>query len=122
MKKFYTEKDIEDLFKSGVKTLQVGDDVALTELAYEKAARLGMQLISGQPDNPPSAPVRPYLSEPRTVISDASAAPVIESNQPTDSGLAQRIRAAVIARLGDQVDARLVDNIIARVLKSTGLK
>jgi hypothetical protein len=33
-----------------------------------------------------------------------------------------RIRAAVIARLGNQVDAKLLDNIIHRVVKATGLK
>jgi hypothetical protein len=38
-KKFYTEKDIEDLFNSGTKSLQVTDEVVLTELAYEKAKR-----------------------------------------------------------------------------------
>ena len=37
MKKFYTDKDIEELFHSGVKSLQVTDDVVLTDLAYEKA-------------------------------------------------------------------------------------
>ena len=38
------------------------------------------------------------------------------------SGVEQRIRAAVIAKLGNQVDAKLLDNIIHRVVKSTGLK
>ena len=38
------------------------------------------------------------------------------------SAIEQRIRAAVIAKLGNQVDAKLLDNIIQRVVKSTGLK
>src|SRR6266540_265702 len=62
-KQFYTEKDIQDLFQSGVKVLQVTDDVVLTELAYEKAKRLGFQLVSDRAENPPAAPVRPYLAD-----------------------------------------------------------
>jgi hypothetical protein len=34
----------------------------------------------------------------------------------------ERIRSAVIAKLGDQVDAKLLDNIIHRVVKGIGLK
>jgi hypothetical protein len=33
-----------------------------------------------------------------------------------------RIRAAVLAQLGSQVDPALLDGIIQRVLKSTGVK
>ncbi len=62
-KEFYTEKDIEDMVKRGVMSLEINDNVVLTDLAYEKANRLGMKLIRAQSDNPPAAPVRPYLSE-----------------------------------------------------------
>jgi len=62
-KEFYTERDIEDMFKRGILSLQVNDNVVLTELAYEKANRLGVQLLRGKPLEPPSAPVRPYISE-----------------------------------------------------------
>ncbi|MFN8384934.1 MAG: hypothetical protein U0X92_00755 [Anaerolineales bacterium] len=41
-KKFYTDKDIEELFHNGVKSLQVNDDVVLTDLAFEKARALGL--------------------------------------------------------------------------------
>jgi len=61
-KEFYTEKDIEDLFQRGIKSLQITENVVLTELAYEKAKRLDFQLITDRVDNPPAAPVRPYLS------------------------------------------------------------
>ena len=60
-KTFYTEHEIEDLFKSGVTRLEMNDNVVLTGLAYEKAQKLGMQLV--QPNAQPSdAPVRPYIS------------------------------------------------------------
>ncbi len=128
-KEFYTEKDIEDMFKRGIQSLVVGDNVVLTELAYEKAARLGMKLIQDRPDNPPSAPVRPYLSqnlEPRPGITPSGSHPVAASVSPvipaSDVDLSQRIKSAVIARLGTQVDEKLLEVIIQRVLKSTGVK
>lgn len=131
-KEFYTEKDIEDLFKSGVMSLAINDNVVLTELAYEKANRLGMQLLRDLPDNPPSAPVRPYLSQKQS----ASPAPintpmktptafsqtVTPSAKPAETDVSKRVREAVMARLGNQVDPKLLDVIIQRVLKSTGMK
>jgi len=132
-KEFYTEKDIEDLFKGGVMTLEVNDNVVLTELAYEKAGRLGMQLHRSQPDNPPSAPVRPYLSQkgaqhqqaavPSSGPSQGQEIPAHPMDARSDSSdLQQRIRTAVTARLGTTVDPQLLEVIIQRVLKSTGAK
>ena len=143
-KEFYTEKDIEDLFQRGIRSLQVTENVVLTELAYEKAKRLDVHLITDRVDNPPAAPVRPYISEQqmrRPVETIRSVPPVVESQPNPDytraersdrpgsaveaqnsKDIEQRIRSAVIARLGNQVDAKLLDNIIHRVVKSVGLK
>jgi len=125
-KEFYTERDIEDMWKRGVMSLQMGDNVVLTDLAYEKAQRLGMQLlrpVSGQrepvekPVEPPAAPVRPYLSQPTAPV----AGPIVAA-RTEEADLAGRIRAAVVAKMGSQVDPQLLDSIIQRVLKSTGVK
>ena len=128
-KQFYTEKDIEDLFQSGQKSLQLTDEVVLTELAYEKARRLGMQLVSERPEIPPAAPVRPYLSDgsaaarPKPVTAPAvQSAPRPETARTQTLPIEQRIRSAVIAKLGNQVDARVLDNIIHRVVKGLGMK
>src|SRR5215216_75867 len=148
-KEFYTEKDIEDLYQRGIRSLQVTENVVLTELAYEKAKRLDFQLITERADNPPAAPVRPYISEQqasRPVPTIGPAAPAKSSSTPASSALPDgplrsqrpdvlpgareeetsaveaRIRSAVIARIGNQVDAKLLDNIIHRVVKSVGLK
>ncbi len=127
-KEFYTEKDIEDMFKRGIMSLEVTDNVVLTELAYEKANRLGMKLLQSKADNPPSAPVRPYLSQGQGsgVASAARSAPAGHSSAPASPAaggdLQARIRSAVIARLGTQVDSNLLDVIIKRVLASTGVK
>ena len=116
-KEFYTERDIEDMFKRGVLSLQVNDNVVLTEMAYEKANRLGMQLLREKPLEPPAAPVRPYISE----LLKPNAAPAVAAH-PLEADLSARIRAAVNARLETQVDPALLDVIIERVLKSTGAK
>jgi hypothetical protein len=127
-KEFYTEKDIEDLFNRGIKTLQLTDNVVLTELAYEKARRLDFQLISSYAENPPAAPVRPYLSERQTgPMAQAKSITPMAAPQPiptpsNTAAIENRIRSAVIAKLGNQVDAKLLDNIIHRVVKGIGLK
>lgn len=122
-KEFYTERDIEDLVKRGVLSLDVDDNCVLTDLAYERANRLGLKLNRSKPDNPPGAPVRPYVSEKanaRPVASSpVASAPQIATAQGDISGT---IRSAVLAKLGAQVDPALLDSIIERVLKSTGLK
>jgi hypothetical protein len=119
-KEFYTERDIEDMFKRGVMSLNVTENVVLTELAYEKANRLGMQLLRSQPENPPSAPIRPYIAQ-RTAP-PASATMNRINSEPSEMDLQRRIHTAVIARMGNQVDPELLDVIIQRVLKSTGVK
>ncbi len=123
-KEFYTERDIEDLFKRGLMSLEVNDDVVLTELAYEKANRLGLKLMRTSPDNPPAAPVRPYISKQPAPPGMASTSPLPPSPSAAtiEDDLQGRIRSAVIARMGGQVDPALLDVIIQRVLKSTGVK
>ena len=128
-KTFFTDKDIEELFHSGVKSLAVTDDVVLTDLAYEKARQLG--LIADDSDAPPAAPVRPYLSEKTSLHSKPKVDPVSSAlSQPAlsltpspspdgrgESSLEKRIREKVAAKLGGQVDASLLDTIIKRTLK-----
>ena len=139
MKKFYTDKDIEELFHNGVKSLQINDDVVLTDLAFEKARALGL-LVD---DSPPAAPVRPYLSDVKPRPSTGKSDSVSSAFHPLPSGegrgegaptpnpspsrerkveLEKRIREKVFAKLGNQVDAGLLDAIIKRTLKATGMK
>lgn len=123
-KEFYTERDIEDLHRRGVTSLAVGDDVVLTELAFEKAGRLGVALVRGGqngPVVPPAAPVRPYLSQASPSAPAAPCACSGKADAPAGD-LAARIRAAVLAKLGSQVDPALLDVIIRRVLAGTGIK
>lgn len=131
MKQFYTDKDIEELCRKGLTSLQITADVVLTDLAYEKARRLGLLLADGA-DLPPAAPVRPYLSESNPPPSSPKADSVSSTLPPLPSGegrgegrgaaLEKRIREKVAARLGNQINAQLLDAIIKRTLKVTGMK
>jgi hypothetical protein len=128
-KTFYTERDIEDLAKRGVISLVEDDDVVLTDLARDKAMRLGIEIIH-EFDQPPSAPERPYitkLTSPSSTSPGKGSPPKTSSSAQTpgagSSGedLYQSVRAEVIVRLGDAVDPQLLDTIIRRVLQNVGV-
>jgi|SRR5688500_8566182 len=100
MKIFYTERDIEDMHRSGLTWLEVHDDVVLTDLAREKAVSLGIALVApGQASSSPPPP---------------SASPPTPPANPSD--LVGRIKANVIARLGTNDYNDLIDQIIPQVL------
>jgi hypothetical protein len=92
-KTFYTERDITDLAGRGVTSLEVNDDVVLTDLARDEALKRGVRLVRST--NEPTA-------------------------DPEQDELLHRVKAAVIARLGDQVDAKVLDAVVNKVIK--GLK
>ena len=119
-KEFYTERDIEDMFARGTHILEVNDNVVLTELAYEKANRLGMQLL--QPtDTPPAAPIRPYLNQGVTSSSSGPVSAGLPASPRLDE-IKARVREAVKARLGYSIDPALIDKIIERVAADLGLR
>jgi len=131
-KTFYTERDIEDLAKRGVLSLVEDDDVVLTDIARDKAIRLGIEILRDH-DKPPSAPERPYItkivspsaSSPGQAISNQASptiAPPISSSAVSSDDLHKQVNAAVVARLGDSVDQKLLDTIISRILQNIGIK
>ena len=113
------------MVKRGVLSLEINDNVVLTDLAYEKAIRLGVKLVRDKPENPPAAPVRPYIAgqaSHKPVEAVPGAGVPLSAPPPAAGDLAQRIRSAVLTRMGNQVDPALLDAIIQRVLTSTGVK
>ena len=162
-------------------SLTLNDNIVLTDLAYEKAKRLGMSLVTAKAYKPPAAPVRPYISKeqkqneialkpadapPSFFGSDKTAetqktAPSLQVSSPAPTqpqqaaaesiGLTQLARRSTEVttappgyptanmqskpdadklrkQIADQVllkygniDARLLDKIIARVLNKAGL-
>ena len=65
MRTFYTGSDIEDLAASGVRQLEVGPGVALTDAARQLAEELGIALVSpgAAPASKATTPVAPAKSE-----------------------------------------------------------
>ena len=131
-KTFYTERDIVDLVKQGVTSLIVDDDVVLTDLAYEKARKLGMELLRAD-DQPPGAPVRPYIAKlpspsasgsGKATVSAPASAPVSAAGAGAkgEDDLYQRVYKASLAQLGDSVDPKLLGVIVERALKSISAK
>ena len=115
---FYTERDIEDLYHSGVTTLVVNDDVVVTDLGRESARKLGVELLK-ENDQPSSAPIRPYITEKKSP-SAAPSLPQVPVPAPTRTALEDRVLSSVKAKVGDTVDPGLLKTIIQRVLKSVG--
>ena len=70
MRTFYTGSDIEDLAASGVRQLEVGSGVALTDTARERAEELGIALVV-----PGSAPAKKAVAASRTREGRGSASP-----------------------------------------------
>ena len=93
-KTFYTERDIDELHARGVTPLEVHDDIVLTDVARERCDLYGIRL---------------------TRRANSARA---EDGETAE--LAHRVKAAVIARLGDQVDAKVLDAVVTRVVN--GLK
>ncbi|MDX1437233.1 MAG: hypothetical protein R3335_10510 [Anaerolineales bacterium] len=111
-KTFYTDRDIEDLAGRGISTLEVNEDVYVTDLAREKAERLGVTLVR-EHDTPPSAPIRPYVAAESAVATSSKPA---ASASSTHDEMFEQVRAAVMKRVGENVDTDLLDTIIRRVL------
>jgi hypothetical protein len=90
-KTFYTERDIQDLADRGVTTLEVNDDVVVTDLARERALALGLRLARASAAHPADDP---------------------------QAELIHRVKAAVLARLDGQVEATLLDAIVTKIVQS----
>lgn len=126
-KKFYTEHDIEELFKSGIVCLEVNDNVQLTALAHEMANRLGMQL-QRSPKPAPAALGHSCACKLQSPVATSSACLselACEKPSPTESkpthvssqaDLFERIKTVAVARLGEKIDQKLLETIIRRVL------
>ncbi len=106
---FYTERDIDDLKARGVTSIDLTDNVVLTDLAVERAFKHGMKINRVEQ----SAPQATYSPSVNTYAAYAREA---RRENPSDAELKQRIRAAVLAKLNGQVDERLLDAVITRVL------
>ncbi len=101
-KTIYTERDIEDMARRGAKELAVTDDVYLTDVARERAEKLGIVLRQA------AAAARP---------AGVKAEPAVPLGRTLDTDLVvDRVKADVLAKLGSTVDPVLIDRIVRRVV------
>ena len=90
---FYTERDIDDLNARGITSIDVHDNVVLTDLARERMLKYGML---------------PNRIKPNIHVEDNNQEIIIH-----------RIKAAVLARLNGQIDPVLLDTVIRKVMAET---
>jgi hypothetical protein len=89
-KVFYTERDIVDLAKQGITTIEINDDVVLTDLGREMAQKHHIRLVKST---------------------------LVHPDDEDEATLINQVKNAVIARLGGQVDMHLLDGVVTRVIK-----
>ena len=106
---FYTERDIDDMKARGVTSIDVTENIVMTDLALERAMRYEMKINRAEA----SAPKATYSP---SVNLTASTVHTTVNRSADHTELRQRIRSAVLAKLDGQVDGALLDAVIARVL------
>ncbi len=97
-KTIYTERDIEDLARRGIKEIALTDEVYLTDSARERAEKLGVAL-------------RAASSAPAAVVDGMPALAPADAEQ-----IVSQVKADVLAKLGPGVDAAMIERIVRRVV------
>ncbi|MBI5035483.1 MAG: hypothetical protein HZB51_33580 [Chloroflexi bacterium] len=97
-KTIYTERDVEDAARRGVKEIALTDDVYLTDVARERAEKLGIVL--------------------RTVVASSAQPATVMPSVPKENveQVVSQVKADVIAKLGSSVDPVMIERIVRRVL------
>ena len=106
---FYTERDIDDMKARGVTSIELTDNVVLTDLALERAMRYEMKIKRAEHSLPKatySPSVNMHAAYPREAPRESAS----------DAELKQKIKSLVLAKLDGQVDGALLDAVITRVL------
>ena len=106
---FYTERDIDDMKARGIDSIDITDNVVMTDLALERAMKHGMKINRRELSSPQatySPSVNTYAAYPRETSRETAS----------DLELKQKIKSAVLAKLNGQVDEKLLDAVITRVL------
>ena len=99
-KTIYTERDVEDLARRGVKEIALTEEVYLTDIARERAEKLGIALRAASASVP--------------VATSPSATPSVPRENVEQ--VVSQVKADVVAKLGPGVDAALIERIVRRVV------
>ena len=102
---FYTERDIDDMKARGVTSVDITDNVVITDLALERAMRYDMKINRAD-----------SASAPKATFSGSVNAVYPRETSTVDVELKAKIKSLVLAKLDGQVDAALLDAVITRVL------
>ena len=106
---FYTERDIDEMKGRGVTSLDITENVVITDMALERAMKHGMKINRAE-----------HMSAPKATFSSSVnlVAAYPRESSATDAELQQKIKSAVLAKLNGQVDAALLDAVISRVVSA----
>jgi hypothetical protein len=105
---FYTERDVDDLKGRGVTSIDLNDNIVMTDLALERALKYEMKINRAERVAAPQASFSPSVN--------LAASNVHAVVQKSDDELKQKIKSLVLAKLDGQVDVALLDTVITRVL------
>ena len=105
-KTFITERDIDDLKARGITSIDVNDDIVMTDLAVERAFKHGIALQRATTGATPQA----------SFSQSVNLAAAFPRDTSSDAELVQKVKSLVLARLDGQVDAALLDAVVARVV------
>lgn len=104
---FYTERDIDEMKARGVTSVDITDNVVITDLALERAQKYEMKINRADSASAPKASFSSSVNLVAAYPREMSA---------VNTELKSKIKALVLAKLGGQVDAALLDAVITRVL------
>ncbi len=105
---FYTEHDIDEMNSRGANSVDITDNVVITDLALERAMKYGMKVNRHEQSSPKAT----YSSSVNLV------ATYPRSESASGAELKQKIKSAVLAKLDGQVDVAILDAVISRVVSS----
>jgi len=105
---FYTERDIDEMQSKGLTSIELKDNVVMTDLALERAMKYNMKISRAESTPAPKATYSPSVN--------LAVSSVHEMAKSSDDELKAKVKSLVIAKLDGQVDAGLLDAVITRVL------
>jgi len=106
---FYTERDIDEMKARGITTIDVTDNMVMTDLALERAMKYDMKINRADNTSAPKATLSPSVNLLAAYPRELSV---------SDAELMQKVKSAVLAKLDGEVDSVLLDAVITRVLAS----
>jgi hypothetical protein len=119
-KTFITERDVDDLKARGITSIDVTDNVVMTDLAIERAFKHGIKVVRAEHSPAPTASFSPSVNTLNYKVIDrtpsAGAMPIQSKPSASDAEIIAKVKAAVLAKLDGQVDEALLDAVITKIV------